>query len=246
MKTIATIEARMTSSRLPGKVLLPVLGRPLLDLMIERVQRCARIDQVVVATTTNAEDDAVEAVATARGAGCFRGSEQDVMVRVLGAAEAFEADLIVELTGDCPLIDPAIVDAVVDHHHATGADYTSNVHAGDRYPLGMAVEVFPTRLLAAAAAGPTVPEDREHVSTVFYRDPTRYRLAYHAAPASLTDPTLRLTVDEAPDFDLIRSIFERLHNADPAFDLERILRLLRAEPDLRRINAHIEQRVVEL
>lgn len=246
MNTVATIEARMASSRLPGKVLLPVLGRPLLDLMIERVRYSSGVDRIVVATTENPKDDAIEALAHSVGVGCFRGSEQDVMCRVLGAAQAFDADLLIELTGDCPLIDPSLIDEVISQHVASGADYTSNIHEGDRYPLGMAVQAFSTAVLADAAGRTEDVQDREHVSYYIYRNPDRYCLCYVVAPPHLTDPELRLTVDEREDYELVSTIIRALYPVSPRFGLKEILNILAEQPHLREINAHIEQRILDL
>ena len=113
MKTVAIIEARMTSTRLPGKVMLPILGKPMLELLIERLKRATLINQIVVATTQNLTDYAIEQLAQRMGVECFRGSEDDVLDRVLHAAHTYEADVIVEVTGDCPLIDPLIIDKVI-------------------------------------------------------------------------------------------------------------------------------------
>src|SRR3954470_10802095 len=158
-RVVATIEARMTSSRLPGKVLLPVLGRPLLELMVERLRRARTIDEIVIATTEDATSDPLQELAERLGIGCFRGSEDDVLARVLGAAQAYDAELIVELTGDCPLIDPALVDHLIERHREGGADYTANV-LDKTYPLGFAVQVFPTRVLAEVAELTDDPADR--------------------------------------------------------------------------------------
>src|SRR3954454_8823993 len=133
-RVVATIEARMTSSRLPGKVLLPAVGKPLLELMVERLQRSRHLDAIVIATTEDASSDPLEELAERLGIGCFRGSEDDVLARVLGAARAYDADLIVELTGDCPLIDPALVDLHVERFNEGGSDYTANV-LEKTYPL---------------------------------------------------------------------------------------------------------------
>jgi len=147
MRIVATIEARMTSSRLPGKVLRTVLSRPLLSFMIERLRRVWQLDQIVVATTMNESDDPIADLASGLGVGCFRGSEDDVLARVLGAARKFGADLIVETTGDCPLIDPAVVDQVIATYRANKVDYCANV-LQPTYPRGMDVQVFATDLLA--------------------------------------------------------------------------------------------------
>ncbi|MDD1664201.1 MAG: glycosyltransferase family protein, partial [Methanomicrobiales archaeon] len=175
MKTAAIIEARMTSTRLPGKVLLPVLGRPLLDHLIERLKRARTLDQIIVATTTNATDDPVEALARNLGCGCFRGSEEDVLERVLSAAHRFGVDLIVEITGDCPLMDPAIVDILVETYRLNRYDYVSNV-LERTYPRGMDTQVFPTKVLDEVARLTDDPVDHEHVSLYIYNHPERFSL----------------------------------------------------------------------
>jgi len=241
-RTVCTIEARMTSSRLPGKVLADAVGRPLLAHMIERLRRCPGLDEIVVATTTNSSDDPVAELADRLGAGVFRGSEEDVLGRVLGAAQAHGAELIVETTGDCPLIDPAIVGEVIDRFAAAGADYCSNM-LERTYPRGMEVQVFPTAVLAEVDRLTDAPADREHVSLYIYEHPERYRLSgVAAAPPRGAD--VRLTVDTPEDLALVRAVFEELYPRDPAFGLGEILDLLDARPDLRGLNRDVEQKPV--
>ncbi len=236
-RVVATIEARMTSSRLPGKVLLPAVGKPLLELMVERLRRTRHLDEIVIATTEDASSDPLQELAERLGIGCFRGSEDDVLARVLGAAQAYDADLIVELTGDCPLIDPALVDHVIERHREGGADYTANVL--DRtYPLGFAVQVFPTRVLAEVAELTDDPADREHVSLYIYEHPERYRLR-NIVSDHPESAELRLTVDTAEDYELVRTVFEELPGA---FGLPEILDLFARKPELRSVNQHIEQK----
>src|SRR3954452_5685494 len=236
-RVVATIEARMTSSRLPGKVLLPALGKPLLELMVERLRRCEHLDAIVIATTRDASSDPLEELAKRLGIGCFRGSEDDVLARVLGAAQAYEADVIVELTGDCPLIDPALVDDVIERYLEGGSDYTANV-LEKSYPLGFAVQVFPTKVLAEVAEATDDPADREHVSLYIYEHPERYRLrsvvSDHPESAAL-----RLTVDTADDYELVKTVFEELPGD---FGLPEILDLFARKPELKAVNQHIEQR----
>ncbi len=240
-RTVCTIEARMTSSRLPSKVMEPAAGRPLLAHMIARLERCSALDGIVVATTTYATDDSVAALAEGLGVGCFRGSEDDVLGRVLGAAHAHGAELIVETSGDCPLIDPAIVGEVIAHF-GTGVDYCSNT-LERTYPRGMDVQVFPTAVLAEVDRLTDAPADREHVSLYIYEHPERYRLRSVRAD-SPRDADVRLTVDTAEDLALVRAVFEALHPGDPAFDLADILGLLDARPELRALNRHIQQKPV--
>ena len=232
----------MTSSRLPGKVLARAAGRPLLAYMIERLERCPKLDAIVVATTTNPADDPVVELAERLGAGTFRGSEEDVLGRVLGAADAHGAELIVETTGDCPLIDPKIVGEVIDRFDAGDADYCSNM-LERTYPRGMEVQVFPTAVLAEVDRLTDAPSDREHVSLYIYEHPERYRLVgVQAVPPRGGD--VRLTVDTPEDLALVRAVFEELYPRDPAFGLGDILDLLDARPELRALNRDVEQKPV--
>jgi spore coat polysaccharide biosynthesis protein SpsF len=243
MKIIATIEARMTSSRLPGKVLLPAQGAPMLARMVQRLKMVPSLDGIVVATTVNAADDPIEALAAELGIGCWRGSEDDVLKRVLDAAHAFEADVIVELTGDCPLIDPVIVEHCIQAYRAAGVDYLSNV-LERTFPIGMDTQVFATSILDDVARRTLDPTDHEHVSLYIYRHPELYSLKNLAAPPELRDPDLRLTLDTPQDYQLIDQVFAALLPQGPGFPLGDILALLQARPDLRRINDHVAHRWV--
>ncbi|KIL97192.1 Spore coat polysaccharide biosynthesis protein F [Paramagnetospirillum magnetotacticum MS-1] len=243
MKIIATIEARMTSSRLPGKVLLPAQGKPMLARMVERLKLVPSLDGIVVATTVNATDDPIEALAAELGIGCWRGSEDDVLARVLDAAHAFEADVIVELTGDCPLIDPKIVEHCIRTYREAQADYLSNVLERS-FPIGMDTQVFATKILDDAARRTDDPTDHEHVSLYIYRHPELYSLKNVAAPPELHDPDLRLTLDTPQDYQLIDQVFAALLPQGADFSLGDILALLKARPQLRKINDHVAHRWV--
>jgi len=239
----ATIEARMTSARLPGKVLLDAAGKPMLERMIERVKRVPSLDGVIVATTINPSDDPIVALAERAGVAVFRGSEEDVMSRVLGAAQTHGVDVIVELTGDCPVIDPALIERVIEAYHSSGVDYCSNILTRD-YPIGMDTQVFGTHVLADAFSRTDHPSDREHVSLFIYRHPELYRL--HNVPADPRHqlPHLRLTLDTTEDLRLLRAIFEELLPIHSDFGLDEILDLLRRRPEMQRANAHVEHRWV--
>ena len=241
-QTICTIEARMTSTRLPGKVLKLAAGRPLLAHMIARLERCAALDRIVIATSANATDDPIAALAERLGVGCFRGSEDDVLGRVLAAARAHDAEVVVETSGDCPLIDPAIVSEVVARFSDGGVDYCSNT-LERTYPRGMDVQVFPTAVLAEVDRLTDAPADREHVSLYIYEHPERYRLrsvrAEHARGADV-----RLTVDTPEDLALVREVLEALYPANPGFSLADVLDLLDARPELRALNRDIQQKPV--
>jgi spore coat polysaccharide biosynthesis protein SpsF len=236
-----TIEARMTSTRLPGKVLLPVLGRPMLAMMVERVRRVPGVDAIVIATTVNASDDPIAELAARLGVGCHRGSEEDVLQRVLDAARAHDLDVIVELTGDCPLIDPAVIASVIATYRTAGVDYVSNCLDSRTFPLGMETQVFATDILADVARRTDDAGDREHVSLYIYRHPELYSLQNHPAPAPLADGA-RLTLDTPADYELIRRVFEALYPTKPDFDLAAILALFRRQPELRALNAGVAQK----
>jgi spore coat polysaccharide biosynthesis protein SpsF len=232
----------MTSTRLPGKVMQAAAGKPLLEHLVERLRRARRLDAIVIATTEDPSSDPIEALAHRLGVGCFRGSEDDVLARVLGAARADDADVIVEVTGDCPLLDPAIVDRVVDGLLAGGADYCSNT-LEPTYPRGMDVQAFPTVVLAEVDGLTSDPADREHVSLYIYEHPERFRLrSVRSGRPEAAD--VRLTVDTPEDLALVRAVFEALHPRDPAFGLDAILALLDARPDLRALNRDVRQKPV--
>lgn len=244
MKTIATIEARMTSTRLPGKVLLPAQGAPMLARMVERLKLVPSLDGIVVATTVNVTDNPIEELARDLGIGCWRGSEDDVLERVRDAAHAYDVGIIVELTGDCPLIDPAIVEQCIQAYRMASVDYLSNV-LERTYPIGMDTQVFARSVLDDVARRTDDPTDHEHVSLYIYRHPELYTLRNVAAPDSLRDPDLRLTLDTPQDYQLIQAVFdELLPTLGPGFSLADILALLRAQPELRKINDHVAHRWV--
>lgn len=243
MKTVATIEARMGSSRLPGKTLAPILGRPMLDLLIERLERSRRLDQVVVATTVDPSDDAIEQLAARLGVGCYRGSVDNVLERVLFAAQSYEADLIVETTGDNPLMDPDIVDQLVEMFQTGGYDYVSN-DLKETFVDGFNAKLFLTKTLAEVNELTQNELDQEHVSLYIYEHPERYRLGNLEAPPALRRPEIRLSVDTAEDLAFVTRIFEALYPKNPAFSAYDIVRVLGEHPEWLEINSHIQQKPV--
>lgn len=243
MKTVAIIEARMTSTRLPGKILMPVLGKPLLELLVERLKRASSLDQIIVATTTNATDDIVEDLTKKLGIGCFRGSEEDVLDRVLRAAHAFQADIIVEITGDCPLVDPLIVDNVVITYKKGQYDYVSTA-IKRTYPRGLDTGAFSTNVLENVARLTDDPVDHEHVTLYIYEHPDIFSLFNIESHLPERQWNYRLTVDTNEDFVLIKSIYEILYPINPAFSFLDVLALLDNRPDLRKLNQEILQKRV--
>jgi spore coat polysaccharide biosynthesis protein SpsF len=220
----------MTSSRMPGKVLKPILGRPMLALLVERLQRARTLDGICIATTDRVTDAPIEALARELGVGCWRGSEHDVLARVLDAAHSARADVIVEITADCPLIDPEIVDQLVETYLANDYDYVANI-LKRTYPDGLDTQVFSTRTLEQVAALTDDPSDREHVSVYIYTHPERFKL--HNIESSLPERywDIRLTVDKPEDFERIRNIYEALFPSKPAFALRDVIALLDVRPE---------------
>jgi spore coat polysaccharide biosynthesis protein SpsF len=243
LKFVATIEARMTSSRLPGKVLAPLGGKPALEVMVERLRKIPSIREIVVATTSNKTDDPVQDLAERLGVGFWRGSEDDVLQRVLDAANAYEADVIVEFTGDCPLIDPEIAGRVIETYRSAGADYVSNVMKRS-YPMGMETQVFARRILEDVARRTQDKDDHEHVSLFIYRNPQIYSLRNVEAPPLLTRPDLRLTLDTKEDLAVISALYEALSPRSPVFSLAEMLAFLDANPEIAAINSAVAHRHV--
>jgi spore coat polysaccharide biosynthesis protein SpsF len=241
MRVIATIEARMTSSRLPGKVLLESIGKPMLQLMVERLRHLERVDDIVIATTTNKTDEPIVALAEKLGIQYYRGSENDVLTRVLEAAKANGADLIVELSGDCPLIDPVIVDQVIDAYFENDCDYATNCLT-QTFPLGMETEVFSSKLLEIADTEGKTQEDREHVSWFFVRHPDRFKLFNIEALGKVKRPEIRLTLDEAADYKLIDAIFSAFENNYDSTSCGEIVDFLNCNKNLLKHNDNVVHR----
>jgi spore coat polysaccharide biosynthesis protein SpsF len=235
---VAILQARMSSTRLPGKVLKPIMGRPMLALQIERIRLARRVDRLVVATSINAEDDTIAALCRAEGISFYRGALNDVLARFAGAAREHAADHIVRLTGDCPLTDPAVVDAVIAHHLEGGFAYTSNCYPRS-YPDGLDVEMMTRAALDEAAAEADQPMQREHVTPFIAFQPDRFPRGNIALPEDRS--ALRITVDDAEDLEVVAAIFGALHPGDPAFGTDAILAFLDTRPDLIARNAHLSK-----
>ena len=228
---LGILQARVSSSRLPGKVLKPILGRPMLLHQLDRVRRARSLDALVVATSTEPDDDAIETLCASAGVGCFRGSLNDVLDRFYQAARSYDAQIIVQLTGDCPLADPALIDRVVEFFVTGGFDIAG---AAPSFPDGLDVAVFRFAMLEYAWTHAVRPSDREHVSQFIVRQPERFRVRGYESDVDLSH--LRWTVDDPEDFELVRRIYEALYPANPAFTTKDILDLLAAQPALSELN----------
>ena len=220
MTILTIVQARMSSSRLPGKVMRPVLGEPMMGRQIERLRRSRSLGLLTVATSMDAGDDVVADYCATLDVPVHRGSLQDVLGRYAGALEAFgPADHVVRLTADCPLADWTVIDEVIALHLDSGADYTSNT-VDRSFPKGLDVEVFRADLLPAIACATSDPYDREHVTPFFYRNPDRFRIEQLVRPERHDE--MRWTVDTPEDFAFTTAVYEALYPTKPAFDSDDI------------------------
>ncbi|MFA6003050.1 MAG: glycosyltransferase family protein [Elusimicrobiota bacterium] len=229
----AFIQARTSSSRFPGKVLKPILGRPMLSLEVERVRACRSVDRVVVVTSTAPEDQQIVKLCRNMGADVFCGSLDNVLERFYQAAMKFKPDHIVRLTGDCPLIDPAVVDGMVRLYLENGCDYGTNC-VPPTYPDGLDAEIFSFKALEETKREAVLPSHIEHVTPFIESQPQRFKTVNLAYQTDLS--AMRWTVDEPEDFELVRIIFETLYPRTPLFGLEDVLELFRAKPELALLN----------
>jgi spore coat polysaccharide biosynthesis protein SpsF len=228
----AVVAGRMGSSRAPGKTMAPLAGRPSLWHIVQRLQRMPELGGVVVATTERPEDNAIRSLAREAGVACYSGSVDDVLGRTLAAARSVGARTIVQVTGDCPLVDSEVVAEAVAAYAADRADYVSNKLHGYTYPDGYDVEVFGLSLLEEVDAATQDPYDREHVTTYVYGHPERYRLLGVEASGRRRRPELHLSLDTAEDVALMQEIYETLWRPERDFAIDDVLDLFDARADL--------------
>ncbi|MBZ0147683.1 MAG: glycosyltransferase family protein, partial [Pseudorhodoplanes sp.] len=231
-RVIGSIEARMKSTRLPGKVLIDIEGAPALTRLLRRMRRARSLDGIVLATTDTPADDSLVAWAKNENVDFYRGSEDDVLARVVGAHRQMNTDIIVEVCGDCPLIDPDIIDMAVATFNSNDVDVVTTT-ARQLVPQGADAQVF--RFNALAEVERTVFDSavREHVSLYFYEHPERYRIAHLVPPSRWCRPEQRLQLDYPEDLVFIRAVYQRLLPAHgDAFGLDDILALLKKYPSL--------------
>lgn len=264
MKTVAILQARMSSSRLPGKVLLPLANQPMLARVITRLQRAVYLNSVLVATTTDPADDPIADFCTTHGVSFYRGEPYDVLARYLGAARSAGADTIVRITADCPLIDPALVDAAITalHDPQNPLDFVANRLPppwGRTYPIGLDVEVCTRAALERAAVEAAAPHHREHVMPYLYDDlppdclpkaapivraqtPRGFRvgLLHHSEDFG----SVRWTVDTPADLQALNALYTLLAGRADYADWLEILALWQANPQLAHINAAVQHKTL--
>jgi spore coat polysaccharide biosynthesis protein SpsF len=225
-----------------GKTMAELAGLPSLRHIIHRLQRVSALEGIVVATTTEPEDDAIEECARVAGVAVYRGSAEDVLARTIKASATVQARTIVNITGDCPLVDPIIVARLIREFRQRRPDYASIlIGSPGAYPRGMDAEIYAPALLQAVEPEARTPRDREHVTLFFHEHPEQFDLLVVEPPERHRRPELRLTLDTPHDYALISKLYEALFPADPCFGLDAVLDYLRWHPELELLNRHIPQ-----
>ncbi len=238
---MAIIQARLGSTRLPGKVLMDLEGATMLERVVNRTRRARRLDDVVIATTIREQDDQLVEACHALGIAVYRGDENDVLSRYYGAAVASRAEAIVRITSDCPLIDPEVVDRVVEAFWAVQPDYAANI-LERTYPRGLDTEIFSFTALSQAQAECTDAFQREHVTDFIYDQPQRFR---HVSVKNETDCSDgRWTVDTPEDLELIRCVYRHFEGRD-TMSWKEVWDYLQSAPEVNRINRHVRQKTRE-
>ncbi|MCP3028398.1 cytidylyltransferase domain-containing protein [Halobacillus sp. A5] len=241
MKVTAIIQARMGSTRLPGKVLKRVMDRPLLDFQLERIRMSALLDEIIIATTTKPEDDVLAEFAQNHSIQVYRGSEQDVLSRYFEAAQYYGADVIVRLTSDCPIIDAAVIDQVIQAFtkHKGTCKYASNTVART-YPRGMDTEVLSMPALKRCFDEARSLSEREHVTSYIHHHPDEFSIC--SVRLKQDESHHRWTVDTHEDFQLMKRMISHLYPNNPHFTFEDALEVVKQYPEWALINSHIDQK----
>lgn len=233
---LCVVQARVSSSRLPGKVLKPILGKPMIIHELERLQRSKRIDKIVLATSQDKSDDELAKIAAANDVEVYRGSLGDVLDRYYQCAKKYQPEHVVRITGDCPVIDWQIVDAVIERHLREENDYTVTT---EEFPDGLDTEIFCFSALKRAWEEAHLPSEREHVTQYFRKHAEIFKIGNMECRQNLN--SMRWTVDEPQDFEFIQKVYEELYPLNADFSMGDILRLLECRPDFLTINQGIQR-----
>ena len=241
MKIVCSIEARMKSSRLPGKVLKEVCGKPILLHIVERVKRASQVDEIIIATTSSPDDDKIVELCKKNNIKFYRGSEEDVLDRLTKCHDFSETDLVVEITGDSPFADPELIDETILAYLNTECDYVSNTLVRT-HPIGIRSQVFSRKLLEEINSLVTLQKDREHVTTFICRNKDKkYKLVNVRAREAQYFPKLRLTLDYPEDFEVTKIIYENLYPENQKFSLDDVIDFLKRNPEVEKINKSCRQ-----
>lgn len=236
-RIVTVIQARTGSSRLPGKVLLDLVGQPLLLRMVERVQAARWAGTIVVATTVEPSDDPIEALCLQHGLRCYRGSMEDLLDRHYQAGRLWNADAVAKIPSDCPLIDPAVIDRVFEYFLQNNFDYVSNLHPAT-YPDGNDVEIMTMSALETAWKEAQRPFEREHTTPFIWENPDRFSIGnVHWETGLDYSMTHRWTIDYPEDYAFIRAVYEELYPKNPRFGLQDVLDLTARRPDIFALNS---------
>lgn len=236
-KIIAIIQARTSSTRLPGKVLMSIGNKTILEWVIERTKKASYVDEVIVATSTKKQDDIIEKLCKKLNIKCFRGSEEDVLSRYYEASKQIKANIIVRITADCPFADPLIIDEIIKIHLKNKNDCTMN-NTENSYPRGTDVEVFNFECLEEAHLNADKPYQREHVSPYMWKDSKRFKVEIISKPFNYSH--VRLCVDEIDDLTFLKELYKKLNGE--LFTLQDIMSVLNNYPHFLKINQHIKQK----
>lgn len=244
MRTVAIIQARVGSTRLPNKVMEIISGKTVLSHVISRVKACALLDVIVIATTILPADDVIVTEAEKCGVKWFRGSEDDVLSRYYFAAQKYNAELVVRITSDCPLFDPHLLTEMLEHFNAETSkgkrvDYLSNTLIRT-YPRGLDAEVFTFGTIEKAHLNATKPYEREHVTPYIYQHPEMFSI--HTKTSEKNFSNYRWTLDTYDDLKFIEEIYSVLYEDNELFTTAQILHLLKQRTELALLNAHVEQK----
>ncbi|MEK7857827.1 MAG: glycosyltransferase family protein [Elusimicrobiota bacterium] len=225
-KVVVVIQARMGSTRRPGKSMADLAGKPLLWQFLQRVKRAKEPDELVLATTDKPQDDVLADLARGCGVSVFRGSENDLVDRYYQAAKAHGARIVVRICADNPVVEPEEVDRIIRFHKEGGSDFSSNTHniLDNQYPDGLGAEVFDFEKLEEVWREATSPANREHPHSWFYEHPERYRIRTVACPPEFRRPELKLDVNLPEELDLLRAIYEYCYPRNPEFHITDIIR----------------------
>ena len=237
------IEVRMTSTRLPGTHLLECNGEPMITRLIRRIKAIENVDKIIIATTENSADDVFLDIAHKEAVEIFRGSEPDVMGRVLNAALVNKVDIICEVTGDCPLIDVIQTQEAIGIFLQNSFEYLNNALSG--LPDGLGCQIFTTNALRSSYNSDITELDKEHVTSHMKRNPEMYLSHYTDTPPQLCWPELSLSLDEIADFEILSSIISELEPQDPLFGTSKIIEFFNAHPELLEKNLEIYRRGYE-
>ena len=242
-RIVGIVQARMSSTRLPGKVLLPLAGKPVLKRIIERMKKSKYLDEIMIATSIRKADDKIVKFCQKNKIKYYAGSENDVLKRVLQAAVSCQADVIVAITGDCPLVDYRFIDKVVKTLINGPYDYVSNAIV-ITFPDGFDVEAFYTKVLEKVDKLTQDPSDREHVTYYIYNHPKTFRLKNIKAKGKMYWPDLGLTLDEEKDYELLNIIYKKLLPKNRYFSARQVVDFLRQNPEFTKINKYIQRKAI--